>query len=72
MTACVLIRLLLMSSVVTCDMVGVTCDPFYDMRQVVVKVKRSDFTVKQHSTSLVTPTSSAVDIAQVAVRLLHR
>ena len=41
-------------------------------KQVVVKVKRSDFTVRQHSFSLVTPTSSADEIAHVAVKLLHR
>ncbi len=41
-------------------------------KQVVVKLKRSDFTVRQHSFTMLMPTSSAADIAPVALRLLHR
>ncbi len=41
-------------------------------KQIVVKVKRSDFTVKQHSFTLPTPASSAADFAPVALRLLRK
>ena len=41
-------------------------------RHIVLKVKRSDFTVKQYSFSLPCATSSAVDLTHVAVRLLHK
>jgi hypothetical protein len=41
-------------------------------RQVVVKIKRSDFTVKQHTFTLLSPTCSGDELALVAVRLLHR
>jgi hypothetical protein len=41
-------------------------------RQVVVKIKRSDFTVKQHTFTLLSPTCSGDELAHVAVRLLHR
>lgn len=40
-------------------------------KQIVVKVKRSDFTVKQHSFVLPSPASCADDLAPVALRLLH-
>lgn len=40
-------------------------------KQIVVKVKRSDFTVKQHSFMLPSPVSCAEDLAPVALRLLH-
>jgi hypothetical protein len=41
-------------------------------RQVVVKIKRSDFTVKQHTFTLLSPTCSGDELAHVAVKLLHR
>ncbi len=41
-------------------------------RQVVVKIKRSDFTVKQNSFTLLSPTCSGDDLAHVAVKLLNR
>jgi hypothetical protein len=40
--------------------------------QVVVKIKRSDFTVKQHTFTLLSPTCSRDELAHVAVKLLHR
>ncbi len=41
-------------------------------KQVILKIKRSDFTVKQHSVTLLSPTSSATDLADVAVKLLQK
>ncbi len=41
-------------------------------KQVIVKVKRSDFTVKQHTTTLLSPTACAADLAHVAVKMLLR
>jgi hypothetical protein len=41
-------------------------------RQVVVKIKRCDFTVKQNSFTLPSPTCSGDDLAHVAVKLLYR
>lgn len=41
-------------------------------KQVVVKVKRSDFTVKQHSFTLPSPVCCAAELSPVAVRLLHK
>jgi hypothetical protein len=41
-------------------------------KQIVLKIKRSDFTVKQHSFTLPSAASSAADFAPVALRLLHK
>lgn len=41
-------------------------------KQIILKVKRSDFTVKQHSMTLMSATSCAAEFAPVAVRLLHK
>lgn len=41
-------------------------------KQVIVKVKRSDFTVKQQTTTLLSPTACAADLALVAVKMLHK
>ncbi len=41
-------------------------------KQVIVKVKRSDFTVKQQTTTLLSHTACAADLALVAVKMLHK